>query len=157
LANPSATVIRARSVVSVAEGASLRGRRVLVVEDGPTITHGSMPSGAGLAAAREHGAIVIDPRPYAVGSLAGVYASWPHIGPVLPAMGYWEEQIRDLSATIENVPCDVVLSATPVDLALLVRSSRPIRRVTYAVEELDGDLLCQSILRLVLPALQETI
>ncbi len=151
LANPGATVIRTRSVVSVAAGPSLKGVRVLVIEDGPTTTHGSMPSGAGLAAAREHGATVVDPRPYAVGSLAGVYAAWPHIGPVLPAMGYWEEQVRDLAATIENVPCDVILSATPVDLAAILRSSKPVRRVTYAAEEVDGDLLGQSILRLARP------
>jgi predicted GTPase len=146
--NPGASVIRTRSVVTVADGEALRGKRVLVIEDGPTITHGMMPSGAGLAAAAAHGALVVDPRPYAAGTLADVYAAWPHIGPVLPAMGYWHEQLQDLSATIENVPCDVILSATPIDLEALVRSSRPIMRVTYAVEELDGDLLRQTILRM---------
>ncbi len=146
--NPSATVVRTNSVVSVAGGASLRGKRVLVVEDGPTITHGSMPSGAGLAAAVAHGAVVVDPRPHAVGSLAGVYAQWPHIGPVLPAMGYWPGQLRDLEATIGNVPCDFVLAATPIDLGAAVRSDRPILRVTYAVEEIGGELLREAVLRL---------
>lgn len=155
-ANPGATVIRTRSVVTVAGAESLRGKRVLVIEDGPTITHGMMPSGAGLAAAAEHGALVVDPRPYAAGSLADVYAAWPHIGPVLPAMGYWHEQLHDLSATIENVPCDVILSATPIDLEALVRSSRPIMRVTYAVEELDGELLRQTILRMARSGGKET-
>lgn len=147
-ANPHAAIVRTRSVVSVPDGEMLRTRRVLVIEDGPSVTHGSMSSGAGLAAARVYGGLVVDPRPYAVGSLADVYATWPHIGPVLPAMGYWREQLHDLEATIANVPCDLVLSATPVDLAHLVKCTRPILRVTYAVEEVDGDLLRQTILHL---------
>jgi predicted GTPase len=147
--NPAAAIIRTNSLVSVADGPSLAGRRVLVVEDGPTVTHGSMSAGAGLAAAREHGALVVDPRPHAVGSLADVYAAWPHIGPVLPAMGYWPEQLRDLEATMERVPCELVLSATPIDLGALVRSSRPIRRVSYAIEEIDGNRLREALLTLV--------
>jgi len=146
--NPTAMVIRTNSVVSVAGGESLRGRRVLVVEDGPTVTHGSMPSGAGLAAAVEYGAEVIDPRPYAVGSLTGVYRQWPQIGPVLPAMGYWPGQLQDLGKSIENVPCDLVLAATPIDLAAVIKSSRPILRVTYAIEEIGGELLKGAVLRL---------
>jgi predicted GTPase len=146
--NPAATVIRTNSVVSVAAGESLHGKRVLVVEDGPTVTHGTMPSGAGLAAAREQGARVVDPRPYAVGSLRDVFAAWPHIGPVLPAVGYWPEQLRDLEATVARVPCDLILSATPVDLAALIGSPRPVRRVTYAIEEPGGDLLRETILRM---------
>lgn len=146
--NPSAVVVRTNSLVSVAGGESMRGKRVLVVEDGPTITHGSMPSGAGLAAALEHGAVVVDPRPHAVGSLVGVYAQWPHIGTVLPAMGYWPGQLQDLARSIERVPCDLVLAATPIDLAALIKSSRPIQRVTYAIEEIGGNLLRDAVLRL---------
>jgi len=146
--NPSATVIMTNSAVSVAGGEALRGKRVLVVEDGPTVTHGSMPSGAGLAAALEYGAVVVDPRPHAVGSLAGVYAQWPHIGPVLPAMGYWPGQLDDLAKSIEKVPCDLVLAATPIDLGAVVRSSRPILRVRYAIEEIGGDQLKKVILKL---------
>jgi len=148
--NPSVEIIKTASMVSVDPGPSLKGKRVLVVEDGPTITHGSMPSGAGLAAAREHGAVAVDPRPHAVGSLAGVYAAWPHIGPVLPAMGYWPEQLQDLAATIERVPCDTVLSATPINLAALINSSRTIRRVTYAIEEIGGNRLSEALLRMAL-------
>lgn len=150
--NPSATIIRTASRVRVGGAESLEGRRVLVVEDGPTVTHGSMPSGAGLAAALEHGAIVVDPRPHAVGSIAKAYADWPHIGPVLPAMGYWPGQLRDLKATIDRVPCELVLAATPIDLARVIRGGKPILRVEYSVEELDGALLKESILRLALGA-----
>lgn len=146
--NPAATVVRANSTLNVSDGPSLAGKRVLVVEDGPTITHGSMPSGAGLAAAREYGAEVVDPRPYAVGSLQEVFASWPHIGPVLPAMGYWPEQLADLGATMESVPCDLILSATPIDLCSLVRCIRPVRRVGYNIEEIGGNLLRETILRM---------
>lgn len=149
LCNPTAPIVRTSSTLSVGDGESLRGRRVLVVEDGPTITHGSMASGAGMAAAREYGAVVVDPRPHAVGSLARVYAAWPHIGPVLPAMGYWPGQLHDLSASMENVPCDLVLAATPIDLGRVVRSSRPIRRVNYFIEEIGGNLLRETILRMV--------
>jgi predicted GTPase len=148
--NPAAAVVRTASLVTVAEGERIRGKRVLVIEDGPTITHGSMASGAGLAAARQYGAAeVVDPRPWAKGSLAGVYAAYPHIGPVLPAMGYNTGQVGDLAATIAAVPCELVLAATPIDLGRLVVSSRPILRVLYAVSEVGGTPLREAFLRLI--------
>ncbi len=146
--NPAAAVVRTASKVTAAEGERIKGKRVLVVEDGPTVTHGSMPSGAGLAAALQYGAgEVVDPRPWAVGSLGEVYGRYPHLGPVLPALGYRPEQIDELSATIANVPCDLVLAATPIDLARLVRVDTPILRVTYAIAEPEGTPLRDAFLR----------
>jgi predicted GTPase len=140
--NPAAEIIRTFSEVTVAKGEIIRGKRVLVVEDGPTITHGSMPSGAGLAAARMYGAAaVIDPRPWAQGSLKGIFSSYPHIGPVLPALGYRPEQVMELARTIASVPCDMVLSATPIDLSGLIESDRPIIRVSYDITEKPGEPL----------------
>lgn len=137
--NPSALLVRTDSVITVAAGERIRGKRVLVIEDGPTITHGSMPSGAGLAAALQHGAAeVIDPRPWAHGSLREVYAAWPHIGPVLPAMGYSASQVADLARTIEAVPCDLVVAATPIDIARLTGTGRPVLRAFYNVAEGEG-------------------
>ncbi|MCM2357247.1 MAG: cyclic 2,3-diphosphoglycerate synthase [Geobacteraceae bacterium] len=140
--NPHARVIRTASAVSVADPAAVRGKRVLVIEDGPTITHGNMASGAGLAAARQYGAgQVIDPRPHATGSLAEAFRAYPHIGPVLPALGYRPEQIEELRRTIEAVPCDLVLCATPIDLNRVMPLSRPVVRVRYDIaEEADAPL-----------------
>ncbi len=111
---------------------------MLVVEDGPTLTHGGMQFGAGMVAAWAADAEVIDPRPYAVGSLAAVYEKFPHLGPVLPAMGYGDEQLADLVATIAATPCDVVVTGTPIDLAATVRArlgdeaiGHPVRHVRY--------------------------
>jgi len=133
--NPVAQVLRAASPVAVDDPDAVRGRRVLVVEDGPTVTHGGMPGGAGLAAARRFGAAeVIDPRPWAVGSVAALFAQYPHLGPVLPAAGYGEAQRRELAATIAPVPCDLVLVATPIDLARTVAVAHPSVRVRYSVE-----------------------
>ncbi|MBE2887441.1 cyclic 2,3-diphosphoglycerate synthase [Geobacter anodireducens] len=137
--NPSAALVRTESVITVADGERIRGKRVLVIEDGPTITHGSMPSGAGLAAARQYGAAeVVDPRPWAAGSLREVYAAWPHIGPVLPAMGYSPAQVADLTRTIDTVPCDLVIAATPIDIARLTGTGRPVLRAFYNVVEGEG-------------------
>jgi predicted GTPase len=138
-ANPLARLVRTESVITVAEGERIRGKRVLVIEDGPTITHGSMPSGAGLAAALQHGAAeVIDPRPWTEGSLREVYAAWPHIGPVLPAMGYSPAQVEDLTRTIDAVPCDLVVAATPIDIARLTGTGRPVLRAFYNIAEGEG-------------------
>jgi len=146
--NPTATIVRTASEVTVNEGELIRGMRVLVVEDGPTVTHGSMPSGAGLAAAGKYGAAeVVDPRPWAVGSLGEVYARYPHLGPVLPALGYRSEQVAELAATIARVPCDLILSATPIDLARLVRVETPLLRVSYAIAEPEGTPLRDAFLR----------
>lgn len=146
--NPTATIIRTASLVSAVEGERIRGKRVLVIEDGPSVTHGSLPAGAGLAAALRYGAAqVIDPRPWAVGSLAELYARYPHIGPVLPAMGYRPEQVAELAATIAAVPCDLVLAATPINLARLVRVETPILRVAYTIVEMNGTPLQDAFLR----------
>jgi predicted GTPase len=132
---PGATVIRAASPVVLEEGPSLAGRRVLVIEDGPTITHGDMPFGAGAVAARSAQATQVDPRPYAVGSIAETLARYPHIDKVVPAMGYSDEQLHDLERTINAVDCDAVLAGTPIDLRRLVDSRHPIRSVTYSLQE----------------------
>jgi predicted GTPase len=141
--NPTATVICATSPSVLAEGPEISGRRVLVIDDGPTLTHGGMPFGAGLVAARAAGGVIVDPRPYAVGSLAAVYEKFPHLGPVLPAMGYGDQQLADLVATINATPCDVVVTGTPIDLAATVRArlgdqaiGHPVRHVRY---ELGSD------------------
>jgi predicted GTPase len=134
--NPGATMIRTASEVRVAPGAEIAGKRVLVVEDGPSVTHGSLAAGAGLAAARRYGAgEVVDPRPWATGSLAACYAQYPHLGPVLPALGYRPEQVAELARVIAAVPCDLVLAATPIDLGRLVQVATPIVRVEYAIAE----------------------
>jgi predicted GTPase len=140
--NPTATVIQAASPVSVGDPAGVRDRRVLVVEDGPTLTHGEMAYGAGIVAARQFGAAeVIDPRPYAVGSINDTYAKYPQIGSLLPAMGYDAQQIQDLEATINATPCDLVLVATPVDLRHLVDIRHPTQRVTYELCEIGRPTL----------------
>ena len=136
--NPAAAVVEAASPVTLDDGPSLDGRRVLVVEDGPTITHGGMPWGAGTVAARQAGAEVVDPRPHAVGSIADTYARYPAIGPVLPAMGYGAQQVGDLEATIRATPCDAVVSGTPMDLGRLVDVDVPLRRATYELEEVGA-------------------
>jgi predicted GTPase len=134
--NPRATVVEASSIIYVAGGdAALAGKRVLAIEDGPTVTHGGMPYGAGAIAAKRAGAILVDPRPYAVGSLAGTFAAWPHLTEILPAMGYSPEQLADLEASVAAVPCDVVLVATPIDLSRLIKIPQPSVRVTYGIED----------------------
>ena len=134
--NPSATVIEADSVVSVADSSAIAGKRVLVVEDGPTLTHGEMTYGAGHVAARQNGAReIVDPRPYAVGSIRGVFEKYSHLRDVLPAMGYGRKQVRELSKTIDAVPCDLVLVGTPFDLGRLFKSRHPMMRVTYELDE----------------------
>jgi len=136
--NPDALVVFARSPVRLEPGPPLEGKRVLVVEDGPTLTHGGMAFGAGTVAARAAGAAeLVDPRPYAVGSIADVLARYPDVD-VLPAMGYSDEQLRDLAATIDACECDVVVTGTPIDLSRLIVSRHPIRHATYELEEAGG-------------------
>ncbi len=135
--NPTAMIVRAASPVTLAGDTSLAGRRVLVVEDGPTITHGGMPFGAGTVAARQAGATaLVDPRPFAVGSVADAFRLYPHIGPVLPAMGYSQAQVRDLEATIDATDCDLVVNGSPVRLDRLVQVRAPIRQATYELREI---------------------
>lgn len=144
-ANPSAKVIRGASPVRLESESDLAGRRVLVIEDGPTITHGGMPHGAGFLAARRAGAEVVDPRPWLDGSLAESFRQYPHIGPVLPALGYDAEQLAALARVIAAVDADLVVAATPIDLAALIASPKPILRVRYDYAEMDdpglGDLI----------------
>ncbi|HSC51107.1 MAG TPA: cyclic 2,3-diphosphoglycerate synthase [Gaiellaceae bacterium] len=145
--NPALTVIKATSPVTLDEGPSLAGKAVLVVEDGPTITHGGLPYGAGTVAAQAAGApLRVDPRPYAVGSLVDVYEQYPHIGSVLPAMGYSDEQLHELEQTINAAECDVVVTGTPIDLARLVSSRHPIRHATYELHEL-GEPSLETVLQ----------
>jgi len=134
--NPRATVVETVMPLSGDESGLIAGKRVLVIEDGPTLTHGGMAFGAGyLMAERQHARAIVDPRPSAVGSLNATFQQYPHIGPVLPAMGYGPQQIRDLEETIGRVDCDLVVIATPVDLRRLIRITQPVVRVRYDVED----------------------
>jgi predicted GTPase len=133
--NPDAPIVRAASPVRLDDAAAVRGRRVVVVEDGPTITHGSMSYGAGFAAATAAGAIVVDPRPGAAPLLRDVFVQYPHIGPVVPAVGYSPAQLEALRLTLDRAKADVVVSATPVDLARLFPLDKPIVRARYEFAE----------------------
>ena len=133
--NPEATLIEAASPIFVPDPAAIRGKRVLVIEDGPTLTHGEMTYGAGVVAARRFGAAeIIDPRPYTVGTITETFARYPAIGTLLPAMGYGDQQISDLEETIRRVPCDLVLAATPIDLTRVARIYHPTQRVRYELQ-----------------------
>jgi len=133
--NPNAMLIRADSVLSVPNEEAIRGKEVLVVEDGPTLTHGEMAYGAAHVAAQRFGAAkIVDPRSYAVGSIKETYAKWQHLKDVLPAMGYDKQQVQDLEATIEAVPCDLVLVGTPLDLGRLIHINQPMMRVSYSLD-----------------------
>jgi len=135
--NPNAIVVEAASALTVENPELIKGKRVLVVEDGPTLTHGEMKIGAGVVAARRFGAAeLIDPRPYAVGKLAETFEIYPNIGKLLPAMGYGEEQIKDLAATIDKVDCDAVVIATPIDLQRIVKINKPCTKVDYSLQEI---------------------
>jgi predicted GTPase len=151
--NPAAAVVLAESPVTLGPGPDLAGRRVLVVEDGPTITHGGMPFGAGTVAARAAGvAVVVDPRPWAVGSIRDTFARYPGIGPVLPAMGYSPAQLADLEATIRAVDCDVVVAGTPVDLTRILDAGHPVRQATAGFRQRSGPDLAGLLAPLVVPA-----
>jgi len=140
--NPMATVVFAKSPPTLDPGPELLGAYVLVVDDGPTLTHGEMPFGAGLVAARNAGAAkIVDPRPFAVGSIREMYERWPQLGSVLPAMGYSEEQLAELEATINAADCDVVVTGTPIDLGRLITSRHPIRHARYELEEVGSPTL----------------
>ncbi len=144
--NPKAVIVRANSPVTVGDPGLVQGRRVLVVEDGPTLTHGEMRYGAGLVAARKLGAAeIVDPRPWAQGSIREVFERYPHLTQVLPAMGYGERQVAELSATIRAVPCDTVLIATPIDLGHVLTIDKPSTRVRYELEEHDPTLLERAV------------
>ena len=135
--NPGAIVVDAASPIGVADPSLVTGKRVLVVEDGPTLTHGGMKIGAGVVAARKLGATeIVDPRPYLVGSLIETFATYPDIGTLLPAMGYGAQQIRDLEATINAADCDAVVIGTPIDLGRLLDIDKPHTRVFYDLQEI---------------------
>jgi predicted GTPase len=146
--NPKADIVLADSALLVDAPERIRGRRVLVVEDGPTVTHGDMPFGAGVIAAQRFGAAaLVDPRPHLVGSLQETFAAYPRIGTLLPAMGYGEGQVRDLEATINNTPCDLVVSATPVDLTRLMSIAKPVVHIRYTYRDHDPATLKKALLR----------
>jgi predicted GTPase len=135
--NPNAIVIDGASPIFVEEIQKIKGKRVLVIEDGPTLTHGEMPYGAGIVAAKKFGAgEIIDPRKYAVGSLDDVYKKYPHMGNLLPAMGYGKKQISELEETINKVDCDSVVIATPIDLSRVAKINHPTVRVKYELQEI---------------------
>ena len=135
--NPHAVIIDAASPITVDHPDRITGKRALVVEDGPTLTHGDMKFGAGMVAARKWGASeIVDPRPYVVRSIGDTFRKYPDIGILLPAMGYGDEQVKDLEATINKVPCDVVVIGTPIDLTRLVKIKKPTVRVRYDLQEL---------------------
>ena len=145
--NPEATVLDAASPVTVDDPGIITGNRVLVVEDGPTLTHGEMKYGAGVIAANQCGALeLVDPRPFAKGSIAKTFDHYPNIGTVLPAMGYGDDQVRDLEETINSADCDAVIIGTPIDLRRIINIKHPSTRVTYELDEV-GDNTLDNILR----------
>ena len=140
--NPRAAFIQTASRIRAEKGDQIRGKKVLVIEDGPTVTHGGMRYGAGFLAAQQYGAAeCVDPRPYAAGSLRIIFDHYPHLEKVLPAEGYFPQQLTDLETTIRRVPCDLVIIATPIDLSRLIKIEQPNLRVTYRVEDWDGPKL----------------
>ncbi len=139
---PKAIVIKAASPITVDDPSLIKGKRVVVVEDGPTLTHGGMPFGAGRIAAENFGAIdIIDPRPSAVGTIKDTFDESEHLVDVIPAMGYSSEQIRELEKTINSIDCDVVISGTPIDLSRILRLEKPIIKVKYELKEIDKPTL----------------
>lgn len=144
--NPEAVVIEGASPLFIDDPAAIRGKRVLVVEDGPTLTHGEMAYGAGFVAARRFGAgEIVDPRPYAVDSIQATYEKYPNTGTILPAMGYGEEMMHDLEETINQADVDLVISGTPIDLTRIIKINKPIQRVRYELQEI-GEPTLKSIL-----------
>ncbi|NMA32054.1 MAG: GTPase, partial [Candidatus Methanofastidiosa archaeon] len=137
--NNSATIIEAKSPVSVQDPKLIEGKHVLVVEDGPTLTHGNMSFGAGTVAANKFKAKeIIDPRPWAIGTIKEVFDTFQQLGNVLPAMGYNKEQIEELETTINNIPCDSVIVGTPIDIGKLMNINKPLVRVKYSLEEIGN-------------------
>ena len=145
--NPTATIIEGASPLTVDNPSVIKGKRVLVVEDGPTLTHGEMKYGAGTVAAQKLGASeIVDPRPYTVKSITETYEKYPNIGVLLPAMGYGEQQMKDLEETINKVDCDSVVIGTPIDLGRILNINKPNTRVKYELQEI-GDITVESVLK----------
>lgn len=139
LVNPNAVVVDATSPVFLDDPAAIRGKRILAVEDGPTLTHGEMTYGAGIVAAQKFGAAeIVDPRPYTTGTISDTFEKYPNIGPLLPAMGYSDQQISDLNVTINHTDCDTVIIGTPIDLRRLIDINKPAIRVTYELQEIGA-------------------
>jgi predicted GTPase len=151
--NPTARILETACRVSAPTPELVKGKRVLVVEDGPTLTHGEMPYGAGVVAARQWGAAeLVCPKPFAVGSIRGTFDRYPHMVHLLPAMGYSVMQRHELEETINSVPCDLVLIATPIDLARVIKINKPSLRVTYEVEELTHPGIAEILAQIEVPA-----
>jgi predicted GTPase len=148
--NPSARIIRATSPVTVSDPDLVKGKRVLVVEDGPTLTHGEMTYGAGHVAARKHGVSeIVDPRPFAVGSIRDTFEKYTHVREVLPAMGYGDKQMSELEQTINAADCDVVMIGTPIDLGRLLKINKPAVRVTYELDDAATEALSAEVQKVV--------
>jgi predicted GTPase len=144
--NPEAIILEAASPIFIDHPEAIRGKRVLVIEDGPTLTHGGMTYGAGVVAAQRFGAAeIIDPRPFAAGSIRATYAAYPNTGKVLPAMGYGAEQVAELAATIENSNADLVVAATPIDLRRIMKIDRPTERVRYELQVIGTPTLADLV------------
>jgi predicted GTPase len=144
--NPKAQIIMADSKITVDNPDIIKGKRVLVVEDGPTLTHGEMKIGAGTVAAERIGAAeMVDPRPYTVGKLKDTFSIYPNIGKLLPAMGYGEQQLKDLEETINKTDCDAVIIGTPIDLTRVININKPCTRVHYELDEVSSPNLCDII------------
>jgi predicted GTPase len=139
--NPTSKIIDSNIVITAEDEDELTGKDILVIEDGPTLTHGEMKYGAATIKAREKHANIIDPRPYAKGSIKDVYDLWPHLGKVLPAVGYSDAQIRELEESINATPCDLVLMGTPTDLRRYIDVDKPVLRVKYEYEEIEPGTL----------------
>lgn len=140
--NPSAQIIEAASPLFVDNPEAIQGKRVLVIEDGPTLTHGEMAYGAGWVAARRFGAAqIVDPRPFAVGAIKATYQKFPNTGPILPAMGYGDDMVHDLEKTINSSGVDLVISATPIDLTRIIKVNKPLQRVRYELQEIGQPTL----------------
>ena len=146
--NPDAVMIEGASPLFVDDPDAIKGKRVLVVEDGPTLTHGEMKYGAGWVAARRFGAkMIVDPRQYAVGSIAATYEKYPGTGPILPAMGYGDAMVSDLEKTINQADVDLVISATPIDLTRIIKVNKPMQRVRYELQEIGQPTLAELLMK----------
>jgi predicted GTPase len=146
--NPDAIVIEGASPLFVDDPGAIQGKRVLVVEDGPTLTHGEMKYGAGWVAARRFGAkTIVDPRQYAVGTIAATYEKYPNTGPILPAMGYGDAMVKDLEKTINQADVDLVISATPIDLTRIIKVNKPMQRVRYELQEIGQPTLAELLMK----------
>ncbi len=136
--NPKAKIAKADMIVEVDNPSIIEGKRVVVIEDSPSITHGGLPYGAGYVAAKKYGAEIVDPRPYAVGIIKKMYEEYPHMGPVLPSTGYTPEQLKDLEETLNRIDCDAVILGTPADLTKLIKIKVPVARVRYELQVVEG-------------------